>query len=175
MSIVTRFAPSPTGYIHIGNARTAIANWLFAKGNGGRFILRLDDTDVERSKLEYANAIERDLKWFGIIPDEFHRQSERFSIYMRAAEKLKSAGLLYPSLRDCRRARPAPQTAPRAKTAAGLRPRGFEVDTSGPRQTRKRGQTSALAFPPAQFFRRSIQAGPHGSSLGRFGPRPPDR
>jgi glutamyl-tRNA synthetase len=96
MSIVTRFAPSPTGYIHIGNARTAIANWLFAKGNGGRFILRLDDTDVERSKLEYANAIERDLKWFGIIPDEFHRQSERFSIYMRAAEKLKSAGLLYP-------------------------------------------------------------------------------
>ncbi len=96
MSIVTRFAPSPTGYIHIGNARTAVANWLFAKGRGGKFILRLDDTDVERSKLEYANAIERDLKWFGIIPDEFYRQSERFAIYVREAEKLKAIGLLYP-------------------------------------------------------------------------------
>ncbi len=96
MSIVTRFAPSPTGYIHIGNARTALANWLFAMNHGGRFILRLDDTDVERSKLEYANAIKRDLKWFGIIPSEFHTQSERFSIYIQAAEKLKAKGLLYP-------------------------------------------------------------------------------
>ncbi len=96
MSIVTRFAPSPTGYIHIGNARTAIANWLFAMNHGGRFILRLDDTDVERSKLEYALAIKRDLKWFGIIPSEFHAQSERFSIYIQAAEKLKANGLLYP-------------------------------------------------------------------------------
>ena len=96
MSTVTRFAPSPTGYIHIGNARTAIANWLFAKRSGGRFILRLDDTDVERSRREYADAIERDLKWFGIKPDEFYRQSERFPIYQSAAERLKAAGLLYP-------------------------------------------------------------------------------
>ena len=96
MNIVTRFAPSPTGYIHIGNARTALANWLFARKNGGRFILRLDDTDVERSKVEYADAIVRDLKWFGIVPDEFQAQSERFSIYVRAAEKLKEKGLLYP-------------------------------------------------------------------------------
>jgi glutamyl-tRNA synthetase len=96
MSTVTRFAPSPTGYIHIGNARTAIANWLFAKNSGGKFILRLDDTDVERSKPEYAQAIKRDLEWFGMVPDEIHAQSERFPIYVGAAEKLKSAGVLYP-------------------------------------------------------------------------------
>jgi glutamyl-tRNA synthetase len=96
MNIVTRFAPSPTGFIHIGNARTALANWLYAKGGGGRFILRLDDTDTERSRREYADAIERDLVWFGIKPDAFYRQSDRFDIYQAAAEKLKSAGLLYP-------------------------------------------------------------------------------
>lgn len=96
MTIITRFAPSPTGYIHIGNARTALANWLFAKNRDGKFILRLDDTDVERSKREYADAIVRDLEWFGIIPDAFYRQSERFAIYQQAAERLKKAGVLYP-------------------------------------------------------------------------------
>lgn len=95
-SVITRFAPSPTGYIHIGNARTAIANWLFAKKNGGMFILRLDDTDVERSRKEYADAIGRDLQWFGITPDAHYRQSERFAVYQAAAERLKAAGLLYP-------------------------------------------------------------------------------
>lgn len=96
MSTITRFAPSPTGYIHIGNARTALANWLFAKRNDGKFILRLDDTDVERSKREYADAIVRDLEWFGIVPDAMYRQSERFAIYRQAAERLKMAGVLYP-------------------------------------------------------------------------------
>jgi glutamyl-tRNA synthetase len=96
MSTITRFAPSPTGYIHIGNARTALANWLYAKRNDGRFILRLDDTDVERSKREYADAIVRDLEWFGIVPDAMYRQSERFAIYQEAAERLKAAGVLYP-------------------------------------------------------------------------------
>jgi glutamyl-tRNA synthetase len=96
MSTITRFAPSPTGYIHIGNARTALANWLYAKRHDGRFILRLDDTDVERSKREYADAIVRDLEWFGIVPDAMYRQSDRFAIYRQAAERLKAAGVLYP-------------------------------------------------------------------------------
>jgi glutamyl-tRNA synthetase len=96
MSTITRFAPSPTGYIHIGNARTALANWLYAKRQNGKFILRLDDTDIERSKREYADAISRDLAWFGIVPDAMYRQSERFAIYQEAAERLKVAGVLYP-------------------------------------------------------------------------------
>ena len=95
MTIITRFAPSPTGYIHIGNARTALANWLYAKRRDGKFILRLDDTDVERSKREYADAIVRDLEWFGIAPDAMYRQSDRFAIYQAAAERLKAAGVLY--------------------------------------------------------------------------------
>jgi glutamyl-tRNA synthetase len=96
MTVITRFAPSPTGYIHIGNARTALANWLFAQNHAGKFILRLDDTDVGRSKREYADGIERDLAWLGIHPDALYRQSERFPIYQAAAEKLKASGLLYP-------------------------------------------------------------------------------
>jgi glutamyl-tRNA synthetase len=66
---VVRFAPSPTGRIHIGNARTALLNWLFVRRRGGTFILRFDDTDLERSKTEYADAIEADLEWLGIRPD----------------------------------------------------------------------------------------------------------
>ena len=69
MPVTVRFAPSPTGYIHIGNVRTALFNWLFAKKHGGQFILRFDDTDVARSKTEYADAIAQDLKWLGITPD----------------------------------------------------------------------------------------------------------
>ena len=96
MTTITRFAPSPTGYIHIGNARTALSNWLFTLQRGGKFIFRLDDTDVERSKKEYADAIGRDLEWLGIKPDAMHRQSDRFAIYQAAAEGLKAKGLLYP-------------------------------------------------------------------------------
>jgi glutamyl-tRNA synthetase len=96
MTIITRFAPSPTGYIHIGNARTAIANWLFTKNNNGKFVFRLDDTDTGRSKVEYADAIARDLKWFGIMPDSYYRQSDRFAVYQERAEYLKAKGVLYP-------------------------------------------------------------------------------
>lgn len=96
MTVITRFAPSPTGYIHIGNARTALANWLFAQKHAGKFFLRLDDTDVERSKREYADGIERDLAWLGIRFDALYRQSERFPTYQAAADRLKAAGLLYP-------------------------------------------------------------------------------
>ncbi len=92
-----RFAPSPTGLIHIGNARTALLNWLLTLRYGGRFILRLDDTDVERSRPEYADAIETDLAWLGIVPDFKCRQSDRMALYDAAAERLRAMGRLYPA------------------------------------------------------------------------------
>ncbi|WP_336294383.1 glutamate--tRNA ligase [Bartonella sp. CB169] len=91
-----RFAPSPTGYIHIGNVRIALFNWLYAQAHNGKFILRYDDTDVERSKQEYIDAIGIDLEWLGIKPDELYYQSKRFSRYDEVAETLKRCGLLYP-------------------------------------------------------------------------------
>src|SRR5271166_2755480 len=94
---IVRFAPSPTGRIHIGNARTALLNWLYARRLGGRFILRFDDTDLERSKTEYAESIEKDLAWLGIAPDLVRRQSERMAAYKSAAEKLRAQGRLYPA------------------------------------------------------------------------------
>jgi glutamyl-tRNA synthetase len=93
---IVRFAPSPTGRIHIGNARTALLNFLYARKHHGDFILRFDDTDVERSKEEFAQAIEVDLAWLGIVPDTVLRQSERFALYHAAAGKLREAGRLYP-------------------------------------------------------------------------------
>jgi glutamyl-tRNA synthetase len=93
---IARFAPSPTGYIHIGNARTALLNFLFAKKNHGKFLLRFDDTDVARSKEEFAQSIEADLIWLGAVPDAVLRQSERYAFYAAAAHKLREAGRLYP-------------------------------------------------------------------------------
>ncbi len=93
---VVRFAPSPTGTLHVGNVRTALINWLFAKGQGGSFILRIDDTDLERSTAEYEDGIRRDLSWLGLSWDDTFKQSERFAQYDAAADKLKSMGLLYP-------------------------------------------------------------------------------
>lgn len=96
MTVTVRFAPSPTGLIHIGNTRTALFNWLFAKQWDGQFILRFDDTDIARSKQEYADAILRDLEWLGIHPDRVEYQSKRFAAYDEAVERLKKTGLLYP-------------------------------------------------------------------------------
>ena len=96
MTPVVRFAPSPTGRIHIGNARTAILNWLYAQKNGGSFMLRYDDTDIERSKAEFADAIAVDLDWLGIKPDVIEHQSKRVAIYDAAVAKLKGSGRLYP-------------------------------------------------------------------------------
>jgi glutamyl-tRNA synthetase len=95
MSVVTRFAPSPTGRLHVGNIRTALHNFLFARKNGGRFILRIDDTDRERSTVEFDQAIREDLAWMGLNPDQLVRQSERFDLYEREFERLKSAGRVY--------------------------------------------------------------------------------
>ena len=91
-----RFAPSPTGRIHIGNARTALLNWLCARRRGGKFILRYDDTDLERSRVEYAESIAVDLDWLGVKPDFVCRQSERIALYDAAATKLREMGKLYP-------------------------------------------------------------------------------
>ena len=96
MTVTVRFAPSPTGHIHIGNARTALFNWLFAKQRKGRFILRFDDTDVARSKQEYADQIQKDLHWLGVEPHVTVHQSARFETYDAAVERLKTVGLLYP-------------------------------------------------------------------------------
>ncbi|KFC63876.1 Glutamate--tRNA ligase [Bosea sp. LC85] len=93
---LVRFAPSPTGFLHIGNARPALFNWLYARRNGGRFLLRYDDTDLARSKPEFADAIAGDLGWLGITPDLVIRQSERLPIYDAAADGLRAAGRLYP-------------------------------------------------------------------------------
>jgi glutamyl-tRNA synthetase len=91
-----RFAPSPTGLLHVGNARIALANYLFARRTGGTFILRLDDTDAARSRPEFAEAIAQDLAWLGISWDESFHQSARLDRYAAAAERLKAAGRLYP-------------------------------------------------------------------------------
>jgi glutamyl-tRNA synthetase len=96
MSVVTRFAPSPTGRLHVGNIRTALHNALFARKNGGRFLLRIDDTDLERSREEYVEAIRNDLAWLGLLPDAEARQSERFDLYEREFERLREAGRVYP-------------------------------------------------------------------------------
>lgn len=96
MTTVVRFAPSPTGYIHIGNARTALFNWLFALKTGGRFILRLDDTDRERSTEEYARGIAEDLGWLGIEAHSSFRQSDRFARYDAVRDDLAARGLIYP-------------------------------------------------------------------------------
>ncbi|WP_116130815.1 glutamate--tRNA ligase [Tropicimonas sp. IMCC34043] len=91
----TRFAPSPTGYLHVGNLRTALFNWLIARKAGGTFILRLDDTDPERSKQEYADGIQRDLEWLGLTWDRIETQSARLDRYQAAAEDLRGKGRFY--------------------------------------------------------------------------------
>ncbi len=97
MSVTVRFAPSPTGYLHAGNARIALVNWLYAKVHDGQFVLRLDDTDTQRVKPEYIAGITEDLRWLGI---DWHgapvRQSERLAHYQDATTRLKAAGRLYP-------------------------------------------------------------------------------
>lgn len=95
MSIVARFAPSPTGRLHVGNIRTALHNLLFARKNGGTFILRIDDTDRERSTAEFERSIRDDLDWLGLNPDRSIRQSERFDLYEREFERLRAAGRVF--------------------------------------------------------------------------------
>ena len=95
MTVICRFAPSPTGKLHVGNVRTALMNWLFVRERGGKFILRIDDTDLERSTNEYEEGIKEDLGWLGLSWDESFNQSHRFPSYEAAAKKLCEAGRLY--------------------------------------------------------------------------------
>ena len=97
MTVVTRFAPSPTGRLHVGNIRTALHNYLFARKHGGEFILRIDDTDRERSTAEFDAAIRDDLDWLGLGPARTVRQSERFDLYEREFDRLREAGRVYPA------------------------------------------------------------------------------
>lgn len=93
--IRVRFAPSPTGYLHIGGARTCLFNWLYARNTGGKFILRIEDTDLERSKKEYLDEILESIKWLGMEWDEIYYQSQRFDLYHKYAEKLIEKGKAY--------------------------------------------------------------------------------
>jgi glutamyl-tRNA synthetase len=96
VTITTRFAPSPTGTLHVGNIRTALHNWMWAKKHGGRFLLRIDDTDVARSSEANVASIRADLTWLGLNWDGEARQSERFALYEAKLEVLKSTGRVYP-------------------------------------------------------------------------------
>ncbi|TNE60665.1 MAG: glutamate--tRNA ligase [Alphaproteobacteria bacterium] len=95
MTVKVRFAPSPTGKLHLGNIRAALVNWMFARQQGGTFFLRIDDTDTERSTVENEDAIKADLTWLGLLWDETFRQSDRFARYDAVVEKLKADGRLY--------------------------------------------------------------------------------
>ncbi len=97
MTIRTRFAPSPTGMLHVGNIRTALHNWLWAQAQGGEFWLRIDDTDAERSEERFVAAIRADLAWLGLVPAGEERQSARFARYEARFAALRAAGRVYPA------------------------------------------------------------------------------
>lgn len=124
-NVKTRFAPSPTGTLHVGNMRAALLNWLYTRKMGGEIVLRFDDTDTARSTREYADAIEADLAWGGLTFDTTVRQSDRIATYDAAADKLKADGLLYacyetPAELDRRRKRQLAQGKPPVYDRAGL-------------------------------------------------------
>jgi glutamyl-tRNA synthetase len=126
MKPVVRFAPSPTGRIHIGNLRPALLNWLFARHEGGQFILRFDDTDRERSKEEFVEGIREDLRWLGLTWDREERQSVRFARYDAVVAQLKDAGRLYacyetPDELERRRKRQLARGAPPVYDRASLK------------------------------------------------------
>lgn len=95
MTPIVRFAPSPTGKLHVGNVRTALVNWLYARSRNGKFVLRIDDTDIARSTKAYEDGIKEDLNWLGMNWDDSFKQSDRFDHYDKAADYLKNCGRLY--------------------------------------------------------------------------------
>lgn len=126
MTSIVRVAPSPTGYLQAGNGRAAVLNALFAKKTGGKFMLRIDDTDPTRSTREYESAAIEDLAWLGVAHDLFARSSDRTAIYTEAAERLKAAGRLYPAYETAdelerRRKRAAAQHKPPIYHRAALK------------------------------------------------------
>jgi len=143
---VTRFAPSPTGHIHVGNLRTALMNYLIARKTGGTFILRLDDTDRERSKQEYADGIMADLDWLGLHWDRIERQSARIERYHEEAARLRAQGRFYecfetPGELDLKR---------RAQLGAGRPPvydrAALALDEAGRKRMRDEGRAGYWRF-----------------------------
>ncbi len=155
-TITTRFAPSPTGELHLGNARTALFSWLFARHHGGRFVLRIEDTDTERSKEEFTAALMQDLEWMGLawdagpgkeIPGVEYRQSRRGAIYARHSATLDARGLTYP----CYCTPLELELSRKAQLAAGRPPRyaGTCRELSAEARVRK----SAQGISPTTRFR----------------------
>ncbi|MEM6550013.1 MAG: glutamate--tRNA ligase [Pseudomonadota bacterium] len=138
----TRFAPSPTGLLHVGNLRTAVLNWFIARQAGGSFILRIDDTDTARSEERFADAIRRDLDWLGLHWDREERQSDRFDRYAEAADRLAAAGRLY----DCYETPEELELKRRTQLAMG-RPPVYD--------------RAALALSDAERSRLSAERSPH--------------
>ena len=129
MTPKVRFAPSPTGKLHVGNVRTCLINWLFAKGQGGTFVLRIDDTDTERSTQANEVQIREDLTWLGLAWDETFKQSERFDRYRDVAEALKQRDCFMPVTR-----RPKSLSAvARSRSPAASRPFTTALPLSSPR------------------------------------------
>lgn len=124
MSVVTRFAPSPTGYFHAGSYRTALFSWIYARQKGGKFILRIEDTDKERSKKEYEENIVESLKWLGLEYDEFYRQSDRIDIYKKYIKQMIASGHAYVSTPE--------QEAVRAKEMAAKFGKAARPESSEP-------------------------------------------
>ncbi len=127
MSIRVRFAPSPTGYLHVGGARTALFNWLFARKHGGQFILRIEDTDDKRNTQEAHEVIYQGLAWLGLDWDEGpdkggafgpYRQSERNDIYLRHLKTLEERGMVYEDAARSAFARPGRRSSSRIWSAA---------------------------------------------------------
>src|SRR6478609_7177748 len=150
-----RFAPSPTGLLHVGNARTALFNWLLARGQGGRFVLRIEDTDRERSTAESERSILDDLRWLGLDWDEGpdregghgpYRQSERMAIYRAHADRLLSDGRAY----HCFCSQELLETDRQAAMAAGQPPRYVGrcrgIDSATARARLKAGETAVIRF-----------------------------
>jgi len=156
MTIVTRFAPSPTGQLHVGNIRTALHNWLFARKHGGRFVLRIDDTDAERSEERFVDAIRADLAWLGLAADGEERQSARFALYEARFAELRAAGRVYPAYEtaqelDLKRkvalGRGLPPVYDRAALALSEAERGaFEADGVKPHWRFKLDHGTAIAW-----------------------------
>jgi glutamyl-tRNA synthetase len=146
MPPTVRFAPSPTGRLHLGNARTAAVNWLFARRHGGRLILRLDDTDRERSRPEHEVAIREDLRWLGLGWDAEARQSERDAVYAAALERLRAAGRAYPCYET-----PDELEARRAAQLARGQPPLYDRAALGPHDTERTRAEAAGRHPHWRF------------------------
>lgn len=143
---VTRFAPSPTGRLHVGNLRAAVLSWALARQAGGRFLLRLDDTDRARSTEAFADGIRDDLRWLGLTWDGEVRQSDRLALYEAAADRLRTAGLLYPAFET----EAELDLARHAALAAGRPP---VYDRAALRLTAAERARLAAERPPAWRFR----------------------